>query len=153
MVSTSCAKWSLSALAFHLLTVHAGHGSTTAGTREHTVGDDGVADGEDAEELANDVGARLVAPGPAQQPLVVEVEGRRAPLMRGRGVPRHRHGRPVAARGRALDLGDPRPITHPRDGALEELHLVARQCACTQPGLSVHFNLLNKNHAENETAP
>ncbi len=100
--------------------------------RAHTIGDDGVTDGEHAEELADDVRPRLVAPGPSQQPLVIKVEGGCAPVLRGRRVRRHWDGQPVTARSRPLNLRNARSVAHPRDGALEELHLVARQRACMQ---------------------
>ena len=49
--------------------------------RGHTIRDDGMAHGEDAEELAHDVRAFRAAPGSAQQARVVEVERWRPPLL------------------------------------------------------------------------
>ena len=48
---------------------------------QHTIWDDGVADREDPEELAHNVSVLLIAPGAAQQALVIEIEGWGPPLL------------------------------------------------------------------------
>jgi len=47
----------------------------------HTIWDDGMADRENSEKLAHNVGMLLIAPRAAQQALVIEVEGWGPPLL------------------------------------------------------------------------
>ena len=101
------------------------HSRMSVVQRMHTVRDDRVADGEHAEELAQQHRPRLALPRAPHQPLVAEVEPLGALPARAwsavaggaRIGGRQRCAR--AARGSALDLGHTLPVSHAANATLQ----------------------------------